>query len=221
MKLTLEEKAARKEDRKQSRIQARETARIESERNQKPVKELTITVEWKKSRAWGANPHASAQVNFADGSFSRDDSDFTCSGCGYDKESTVIAQVFNKYLKYRLWAMNINRENCNNGSMSPETKIPYGIVCYSSSNPHYSGGIGTSCYYDISKHIGGKFEKLASGKNFDVYRYTDGFTYCELCKWIAYIHYESQGIPYGYYCKKLKKFVDCRQENLECYEGEG
>ncbi len=161
---------ARREARKQARRAAKEAARIESERTQKPVASLTLSIEWKKSRIWGNNPHLTAEVSFHDGTFRRVDG-FTCSGCGYDKESTVIASAFNSFLRYKLWAMTLEQVQ-RTGS---DHACPYGISCYKHSPGHrsYEGGVGTSCYYAIGKYIGGKFEHIASGKTFDVYRYTD------------------------------------------------
>lgn len=143
----------------------KELARIEAEKNQKQVSEITITIEWRKSRMWGSNPSCEAIIIYKDGS--RDYSPvYTASGCGYDKESTVIADVFNNYLKYKLYS-----EDIINAIDRSEQK-PYGI--YASIDwKRYDGGIGTSCYYAISTAIGGKFEHVASGKTFDVYKYTD------------------------------------------------
>lgn len=180
-KLTNEEKKAKIEQRKQDEIKAKELTRIEQEKNQPKVKELTITIEWKKSRTWGNNPHAEAKAIFHDpnaGNYGfKCVGNYTCSGCGYDKESTVIADIFNDFLKYKLWELNISLTKKNNGGEVfdiHKNNIPYGIVCYSIDEPHYSGGIGTSCYYKISEFIGGKFERIAGGSTFDVYRYTDG-----------------------------------------------
>ena len=61
-----------------------------AERSQKPVKSITITIEWKKSRTWGMNPNANAQVEYKDGTY--DTGSASASGCGYDKESTVIRE---------------------------------------------------------------------------------------------------------------------------------
>jgi hypothetical protein len=74
-------------------------AKIEAERNQKPVKEIEISIEWKKSRMWGNNPHLTAWVRFEDETSEK----FCCtaSGCGYDKESQVISDVYNEFLKYK------------------------------------------------------------------------------------------------------------------------
>lgn len=41
------------------------------------------------------------------------------------------------------------------------------------STPSYNGGVGTSCYYKIAEFIGGKFENIANGKTFGVFKYTD------------------------------------------------
>lgn len=149
--------------RRAEKKQLKEYERIEAEKNQFPVRELTMTIEWKKSKTWGNNPHAEVKVNYHNGTYDRFDG-FTCSGCGYDKESTVISDIFNKLMKYKLWKLDMLGENKN--------KVPYGIACYLD-NPHYSGGVGTSCYRSIAEFIGGKFEHIASGKTFDVYKYTD------------------------------------------------
>lgn len=158
----------------------KQVAEIEGHKAQKPVKDLTIKIEWRKSRMWGMNPHAEVEVSFNDGTFERRDG-YTVSGCGYDKESTVIAEIFNDFLRYKLYEKRelksrINRE---------ETTHPYGVYYYNGGTiapkegdyyyrkPSYNGGVGTSCYYKIAKFIGGTFESVAQGSNFGVYKYTD------------------------------------------------
>ena len=178
-KLTEKEKIRRREERKRARTKLRQLEEIESHKAQKPVKKLTISIEWKKSRTWGANPHAIAQVEYQDGSYNRF-SGFTCSGCGYCKESTVIAQIFNHVLRYKLyqqhdWSDTINQQSTNH---------PYGVYYFGGDTgvrhddgyapkPCYNGGVDTSCYYQIAEFIGGKFKNIASGKSFDVFVYTD------------------------------------------------
>jgi len=178
-KMTSEEKQQRLEDRRAARKLEAEQSRIQAEKSQRPVKFLTITIEWKKSRMWGNNPHAEAQVEYwpiaGQDHFDRRGG-FTCGGCGYNKESTVIAEIFNHYMKYKLWSLNINREKNNNGGNIFEihkNKIPYGISCHFENNPYFAGGVGESCYRDICEFVGGKWEKIASGSTFDVYQYTD------------------------------------------------
>lgn len=172
MKLTEEEKKARKVARQQEREAAKELARIESEKNQKPVKRMVINIEWKKSRTWGNCPRAYAELHFHDGSFHRTEDSYYASGYGYDKESTVIANIFNDFMKYKLWNLTPEQRKGGNGS-GDDGKAPYGIHVYSDNQPHFGGGIGTNCYYAIAEYIGGGFKRLASGKTFDVYEYTD------------------------------------------------
>lgn len=177
MKLTQEQKEANKMARAEAKAAAKNAARIESEKNQPEVSEMTISIEWKRSAMYGANPHAEVQVRFKDrtaglwktGYFRKDG--YTCSGCGYDKESTVIAQIFNEFMKWRLWQMTPEERKGGNGS-NDNGSAPYGIHVYSQDRPHFGGGIGTSCYYQIAEYMGGKFEHVASGKTFDVYKYT-------------------------------------------------
>lgn len=153
---------------------------VESEKNQREVKSLTIGIERKKSRTWGMNPHASVQIEYKNGDnrFYRDEG-FTASGYGYDKESTVIAEIFNKYLKYKLYQKRELKSRIN----GKEEAHPYGVYYYNGITenredgymfkPSYDGGVGTSCYYKISEFIGGKFESVANGKTFGVFKYTD------------------------------------------------
>ena len=186
---TKEQIAERREARKIERSLSKQLAVIEAARNQKPVKSMTITIEWKKSRTWGSNPHAAARVQYCDGRSDYAD-DFTCSGCGYDKESTVIADIFNRFLQYKLYQPGrVTREYRTRGTGA---KNAYGIANYKNGevskegtycgHPYYSGGVGASCYttysspeYDqsVAGFIGGTFRKIASGSTFDVYEYTD------------------------------------------------
>lgn len=165
-KLTEEEKEVRRKHREL----AKRKERIEQEKLQRPVKEITISIEWKKSRTWGYNPYATAEVRFKENEHGQSSFEhhegFACSGCGYDKESTVIAQIFNQFLKYKLYRMTKKKKE----------KKPYGIRFWSDNgieSCYFEGGVGTSCYYAISEFLYGKFEKIASGKTFDVYKYTD------------------------------------------------
>ena len=159
------EKQAKREAKKKEREEAKRLAKIEALKNQKPVSKITISIEWKKSRMWGSNPHAEARIEHKDGTFSYGFA--KCSGCGYDKESTVIADIFNNFLRYKLFGelVPVKDSFSDNGR-------PYGIYL-DTFYPHYSGGIGTNCYHDIAKAIGGKFEHTARGKSFDVFTYTE------------------------------------------------
>ena len=178
-KLTEEQKQANRLAKQKAKREAKELAIIEAEKNQEPIKSVLITIEWRKSRMWRSNPHATAEVIYKgtgggeNGTgFVRKDG-FTCSGCGYDKESTVIGEIFNEFLKYKLWQLSDNAIRGGNGSLD-NGKAPYGIHLSNDKKKRYYGqGIGTNCYYRIAEYIGGKFECVASGKTFDVYKYTE------------------------------------------------
>ena len=147
---------------KQSRKREELAAEIKQDKGQKHVKSIQISINWYHSRTWGNCPRCSAFVTFRDGStMSREG--YGAGGCGYDKESTVIAAVFNDFLKYKLYGR-------RKGSK------PYGMNVFKKGDkwtPSYSGGVGTSCYYAVSDYIGGRFENTESGKRFDVFKYTD------------------------------------------------
>ena len=147
------------------RIKNRLKKDIESEdmeRNQKHVKEMTITIEWKKSKYYGYCPSASVDVYYKDGTY-KHDSGYYAGGCGYDKESTVISEIFSNFLIYKLWDMEDDLEK--------QGQAPYGI--YFGDYPCYSYGIGTDCYYKISEFIGGKLEHISDTKTSDVYKFTN------------------------------------------------
>ena len=147
-------KEANKLARQEARKEDKRLAKIEAEKNQKPIKEITFSIEWSK----GGNPTMLARAYHVDGSTSCVRA--RAGGYGYCKESTVIAEAFNSLLKYKLYQI----ENIE--------ALPYGIYINRNQYTGYSGGIGVSCYYSIAELIGGKFEKLASGKSFDAYKLT-------------------------------------------------
>lgn len=130
--------------------------------NMQPIENLTIGVNWAKSKMWGMNPTAEAYIN-GFGSVSSG----SISGCGYDKQSTAVANVLNQvpqflqllYTEKNKKVKLSNRELFGYGA-------GYGIL------PSFEGGIGVNCYDRIFNKIGYKFETISSGKMFDCYRIT-------------------------------------------------
>lgn len=55
---------------------------------------LVVSVVWKSNRTWGANPRAGASVYTVAGWEHYESG--SIGGCGYDKESTATAEVFNQ-----------------------------------------------------------------------------------------------------------------------------
>lgn len=132
------------------------------------VKNIRINIEWKKSRTWGSNPILSAEVEYNNGTYESLDG-YKASGCGYDKESTVLASMLNDVMQ------NLLINNLDKILKDKENqKLPYGISEYTKRGflPTFSGGIGLSCYFDIMKYLGYTLEHVASGDIFDSYKIT-------------------------------------------------
>ena len=124
------------------------------------VVKLSISVEWHRSRTWGNCPTAHFSCHFADGTYLSGSE--SCSGCGYDKESTVIARIFNQCCLGMLWRKTRRKANLKDK--------PYGI--YMGCFPCFDGGIGTNCYITITKWLGGQWERVASGSTYNNYLIT-------------------------------------------------
>jgi hypothetical protein len=137
---------------------------LESVKNAKELESITIAVEWKRSQTWGSNPRAEAKVCYIDNTCDYFDSG-SVSGYGYDKNSTAVASAVNQSLslkkllyEYKNKAVETkNHELFSYGS-------GYGIL------PQLEHAVGVSCYNSILNKIGFKFETIASGGSFDVYK---------------------------------------------------
>lgn len=129
-------------------------------KNAPELLEIVISIEWKKSKTWGLNPYCTAKVYAENNNYKEYTN--SASGCGYDKESTVIAGVLNQsYSFLKILYKLITEKN-----------DLYGY--YKHKYPSLSGGVGTSCYYPILEKCGYKMTKIASGKSFDVYKIERG-----------------------------------------------
>lgn len=156
MKLTIEQKEANKLANQEQKAIAKKLAQIEADKNQKPVNYITFAIEWSKA----GHPTCTAWVHYTDGTAKQ--AEAKAGGYGYCKESTVIANIFNASLKYKLYELMPTIE---------KEYLPYGLYNFDG-RYSFAGGVGTSCYYDIAKFIGGKFERVASGKTFDAFKFT-------------------------------------------------
>ena len=153
MKLTTEQKEQRKQERQEAKRIENRLQKIEADKKQKPVSFITFSIEWSRQ----GNPTCTAWVHYTDGTAAQAKS--RAGGYGYCKESTVIAEIFNGSLKYKLYQIDEAIEK------------PYGVSCYDGKK-YFAGGVGTSCYHSIAEYIGGTFRKVASGKTFDAYEFT-------------------------------------------------
>lgn len=126
------------------------------------ISEIVITVEWVKSRTWGMNPKANVTV-YKDSEYGKSrigsrESRFV-SGCGYDKESTAIAEALNEFLPVR-------RLLCK--AIDIDVSLPYGIANYSGI-PHFSGGVGSDCFWRVFEVLGFSVNHVSGTKTTDVW----------------------------------------------------
>lgn len=72
------------------------TKRLEAADKAGKLIEITILVNWIRSRMWGSNPHAECWLCFEDAEYGTRSaySEGHASGCGYDKRSAAIQQAF-------------------------------------------------------------------------------------------------------------------------------
>lgn len=129
------------------------------------VQRIAIHVEWKKSRTWGYNPHASVivnQMNRYEGS---------ASGCGYDKRTAAIAEAANESAVLLRMLYSLKESTLQAGE-----PMPYGCGgC--SVLPCFEGGVGMSCYRNIFRACGLQMvEDNETGKHYDFYYIEKGAT---------------------------------------------
>lgn len=162
IKLTLEQKQARKVERKERRLMAKYAQKVADQKAQKPVERMHIRIDWYKHRTWGFCPRLTAFITYADKTTERREYG-NVTGYGYDKESTIMANLFNDVLAYKLYEVE-------------DYKGVYGMhsyEVYGTRMAAYEGGIGMSCYYPIASFIGGELRKIESIRNSDSYVYED------------------------------------------------
>jgi hypothetical protein len=132
--------------------------------------EAKISIEWKKSKMWGSNPSAECLYSYKDAECNiRTNRVISGSigGCGYDKQSTAVANCLNQIneiLKLLYTVKNDNLDKDNRDLFGYGSG--YGLI------PSIEGGVGVSCYPSIFAKLGYEFKTIASGKAFDVYTIT-------------------------------------------------
>lgn len=135
---------------------------------------ISISVDWVRSRTWGNNPHAEARTNA--GTFSG-----TASGCGYDKESTAIAEALNQCDSV-LKVLYTLKENGLRAGLSDKSKTAVcgrsnGDICGYGAGygaiPYFEGGVGSSCFWSILKKCGFS-TSCHHGKHSDFYSVEKG-----------------------------------------------
>lgn len=134
---------------------------------------IRIEVTWKKSSTWGANPTAEV---WADGYLGLSRS---VGGCGYDKESTAIAEPFNRSKAMAKIAIIAKYICATYENLSFEQKKALDILgCYDygvrfsihhETGIYWEGGVGASSFMNCIKTAGYKMDAEAHPKYFDFY----------------------------------------------------
>ena len=106
------------------------------------------TIDWVKNRTWGNCPRG----EYRNGHDYKEYRSVT--GCGYDKLSTLTAEMFNddlfllSYIAHYIETHAVNDDNIRE-------KLGYGIHL-SNGKPYFDGGVGVSCHIAILKKLGFK-----------------------------------------------------------------
>lgn len=146
------QKMTKRKAREEAKNSARRYETIRAAEEAHDARHFDIVVEWKKSRTWGANPHATITGD-------RVRTFGSASGCGYDKQSAAIAQ-----------AMNDNPEIMRVLCLYAETgaAFPYSVRTFAGV-PFVDGGCGVECFTAVFDACGYSFRCVGSGDWFDCY----------------------------------------------------
>ena len=121
---------------------------------------IEIYVEWARCRTWGANPHVDLWVDDLQG-FTHG----TASGCGYDKESSAIAEAaYNRAsiikilceLKEKALRKNAKIDKSKSACTGIDNRNAVGYGSGYGVIPRLEGGVGTSCFLRIFETAGYK-----------------------------------------------------------------
>lgn len=131
----------------------------------KEIKSMSIVVEWRKNRTWGANPKAFLTVYFKDNSIHEFESS-PISGCGFDKLSIAVGETLNQCNEL-LKLMYVEKNRPKNKNKESRHVFGYGSGY---ALPYFQGGVGISCYPRIFEKLGFKFETMRGTNSVDIYK---------------------------------------------------
>ena len=149
----------------------RDIEKLESAAAVPDVENVSIRVDWKKSRTWGYNPTATVIINQANRYTG------SASGCGYDKRTAAIAEALNQSAVILRMLYQAKEKALESGYMpkktgsSPESNrecIAYGAGY--GALPYFEGGVGISSFESVFNACGLKMTHCdCSGKHADYY----------------------------------------------------
>ena len=149
----------KKNHRKLYNIVVSKATELQAIRKQRKVKRLDIIITWSRGSMQAMQTQAEANIEYIDGWGSLETS--KTGGWGYDKESTTMAELLNKAIRYMIVDKKENK------------KAPYGVTIRNDIfNNRFNGGVGVSCYYSIIKYLGGTMKNTVNTKTSNVYTIT-------------------------------------------------
>lgn len=133
--------------------------KLRTAENAPDLKYIYISVEWSKSRTWGAVPHAEIRTNA--GIYTG-----MASGYGYDKESAAVAAAMNDSpeIMRALYDLKEKHPTAAHRDLFGYGS-GYGIL------PYFEGGMGINCFESILNRCGFVLTSRNSGKTFDTYNF--------------------------------------------------
>lgn len=129
-----------------SKLFKRKLKRIEEIFNASDFKYSVCDIDWVRNSTWGYCPRGTYRNGYEFKNYR------SITGCGYDKLSTLTANMFNEDLSLmklvcnKLYIYNINKNNI-------QDKLGYGIrISYGL--PYFEGAVGVECHIRILKNLG-------------------------------------------------------------------
>lgn len=136
-------------------------------------KDIRIDVNWKKNQTWGANPTAEIWTDEYLGESS------SVGGCGYDKESTAIAEPFNRSTQMAKIAIIAKYLDTKFKDLDWKEKDEKGIYAYSygvrfsifhDNGIYWESGVGASSFMNCIRTAGYKMDAEFHPKHGDFYK---------------------------------------------------
>lgn len=124
----------------------RKLKRIEEIVSANDFKYSVCDIDWVRNSIWGYCPRGTYRNGYEFNNYR------SITGCGYDKLSTLTANMFNNDLSLmklvcnKLYRYNINKNNIQD-KLGDGIRISYGV-------PYFEGAVGIECHITILKNLG-------------------------------------------------------------------
>jgi hypothetical protein len=134
----------------------------------KEIKRIVVATDWRRGSMQSNQCKAEIKVTYADYSRETFESDRT-GGCGYDKESTAIADAFNR-INALLKELALKASEAIEQGEGYREFIGYGCGGYNTL-PYFEGGVGFNSQVKILSSLGYKMNHLHWTKKTDIYEF--------------------------------------------------